>query len=142
MGNASLPPQSSQRTQRLNSISGAIIGAAIEVHSHLGPGLLESAYGACLTHELRERGFAVVTQLPLPIVYKGRTLEVGYRLDLVVDDDVVVELKSIERFEPVHVAQLLSYLRLGKYPLGLLINFNVPILVKGVRRIANAPLQS
>jgi GxxExxY protein len=138
MDNASFSPQSTQSTQRLNSITHTIIGAAVEVHRHMGPGLLESAYKACLVFELRERGLEAVTEVPLPVIYKGQQLDVGYRLDLVVESCVILELKSIERFERVHIAQLLSYLRLGKCPLGLLINFNVPILVEGVRRIANA----
>jgi GxxExxY protein len=115
-----------------------VIGAAVEVHRHLGLGLLESAYSACLGFELRERGLDVATQVPLPVVYKGRRLDVGYRLDLVVEDAVVVELKSVERIERVHAAQLLSYLRLSGHRLGLLINFNVRVLTEGVRRIANA----
>jgi GxxExxY protein len=138
MGNDSDQPQSAQSTQRLNSISGAIIGAAVEVHRHLGAGLLESAYEACLAHELHARGMLFATQVPLPVVYKGRQLDVGYRLDLVVEHAVIVELKSIEQFDRIHTAQMLSYLRLSGLRLGLLINFNVPKLVDGIRRVAKA----
>ena len=141
MGNDSVPPQSAQSAQsaqRLNSVSGVVIGAAMEVHRHLGPGLLESTYEACLAHELQTRGIEAVTQVALPVIYKGQRLDIGYRLDFVVENCLVVELKSIERFEPVHLAQMLSYLRLSKYSLGLLINFNVPKLVEGIRRVANA----
>jgi GxxExxY protein len=138
MGNDLEPTQSAQSAQRLNSISGAVIGAAVEVHRHLGPGLLESAYEACLAHELIAGGFAIERQKPLPVFYKGQRLDVGYRLDLVVEKLVVVEIKSIERLERVHFSQVLSYLRLTGCRLGLLINFNVPKLVEGVRRVANA----
>ena len=112
-----------------------IIGAAIEVHRHLGPGLLESAYRVCLVHELRLRGLATATEVPLALEYKGIHLHVGYRLDIVVDDAVVVELKTVERFKPVHQAQLLSYLRLSGRRVGLLINFHVPVLKDGIKRL-------
>ena len=112
-----------------------IIGAAIEVHRHLGPGLLESAYRVCLVHELRLRGLATLTEVPLALEYKGIHLHVGYRLDVVVDDTVVVELKTVERFKPVHQAQLLSYLRLSGRRVGLLINFHVPVLKDGIKRL-------
>jgi GxxExxY protein len=117
-----------------NRITEAILGAAIEVHRALGPGLLESAYQACLTFELRERGFDVVEEQPLPVVYKGVRLECGYRLDQVVNDTVVVELKSVDHLEPIHEAQLISYLKLSRRRVGLLINFNVTQLIKGVKR--------
>jgi GxxExxY protein len=140
MGNDYLPPQSAQSTQRLNCLSREIIGAAIEVHRHLGPGLLESAYETCLIQELHERNVPIAVQVPLPLSYKGVALEAGYRLDLVVDGCVIVELKAVDHLERVHVAQLMSYLRLSGLPLGLLINFNAAKLVEGVRRIANAPM--
>ena len=141
MSNDSLPPQSAQSTQRLNGLSGEIIGAAMEVHRHLGPGLLESAYEACLIRELYERDVPIAVQVPLPLTYKGLALDVGYRLDLVAAGCIVVELKAVDRIERVHIAQLMSYLRLSGLPLGLLINFNVAKLIEGVRRIANATLE-
>jgi GxxExxY protein len=112
----------------------AIIGAAMEVHRALGPGLLESAYEKCLCHELKLRGFAVGSEVELPVTYKGLTLNCGYRLDLVVEDSVIVELKAVEQTLPVHEAQLLTYLRLSGKRVGLLINFNVPVLKDGITR--------
>jgi GxxExxY protein len=117
-----------------NRITEQIIGAAIEVHRALGPGLLESAYEECLCHELRLRGVAFERQRPLPVEYKGTKLDCGYRLDLLVADVVVVEIKAVESIEPIHEAQLLTYLKLGGWKLGLLINFNVPVLKDGIRR--------
>jgi GxxExxY protein len=118
----------------LNKITEQVIGAAIEVHRALGPGLLESAYEECLCHELRLRGVAFERQRPLPVEYKGTKLDCGYRLDLLVADVVVVEIKAVESIEPIHEAQLLTYLKLGGWTLGLLINFNVPVLKDGIRR--------
>lgn len=118
----------------VNDLTQAIIGAAIEVHRALGPGLLESAYEECLCEELKLHGIPFERQRPLPVTYKGKRLDCGYRLDLVVDNAVVVELKAIETFAPIHDAQLLTYLRLGGWKVGLLINFNVPILRDGIRR--------
>ncbi|HKC59749.1 MAG TPA: GxxExxY protein [Myxococcales bacterium] len=118
-------------------ISKSIIGAAIEVHRELGPGLFESVYEACLAYELEHNGFKVERQKTLPVSYKEIILEQGYRLDLVVQDEVVVELKSLERIQPVHESQLLTYLKLSRYRLGLLINFNVPVLRHGIRRLVN-----
>ena len=111
-----------------------IIGSAIEVHRWLGPGLLESAYRACLCQELKLRGLRFQTELDLPIVYKGLTLDCGYRMDIVVEDVVVVELKVVERVLPVCEAQLITYLRLSGNRVGLLINFNVPVLKDGIVR--------
>lgn len=125
-----------KRTQ-YDRITEAIIGAAIEVHKSLGPGLLESAYEACLCFELGQLGLDVERQKPLPIVYRDVTLDCGYRLDLYVQRLVVVELKSVERIEPIHEAQLLSYLRLARAKVGLLINFNVCLLTRGIRRRVN-----
>ena len=116
-----------------------IIGAAIEVHRLLGPGLLESAYEECLCHELTLRKLGVQRQVPVPVVYKEVKLECGYRLDLVVERKVILELKSIEAFSPVHEAIMLTYLRLSGYRIGLLINFNVTILKDGVRRFVFEP---
>ncbi len=115
-------------------ITEQIIGAAIEVHRELGPGLLESAYEACLSHELVERGIAFKRQWPLPVAYKGQLIDCGYRIDLLVAEEVIVELKSVEVLSPVHEAQLLTYLRLSKKRVGLLINFNVKVLTNGIKR--------
>jgi GxxExxY protein len=122
---------------KLNRITEQIIGAAIEVHRAIGPGLLESAYEACLVFELRQRGFKVEQQKPLPVVYKNVRLDCGYRLDLVVEDCVIVEIKAVEKLTSVHDAQLLSYLRLHDARVGLIINFHVTILKNGLRRIVN-----
>jgi len=126
-----------QEIDRLDQISRRIIGAAIEVHRHLGPGLLESAYQACLMFELKKLGFKVEEQKPLPIVYKEVNLDCGYRLDLVVEDEIIVEVNAIEGLLPIHEAQLLSYLRLAHKKVGLLINFHVPVLKSGLKRIVN-----
>jgi GxxExxY protein len=120
-----------------NGLSQEIIGAAIEVHRSLGPGLLESAYEECLCHELTLRGLPFERQKPLPVAYKGINLDCGYRLDVVVGGLVILELKSVERIEPIHDAQLLTYLRLSNVKLGILINFNVPLLKNGIRRLIN-----
>ena len=117
-----------------SDITEKIIGAAIEVHRVLGPGLLESAYEICLADELTARGVKFRRQVELPVNYKGRKLDCGYTIDLVVEDSVIVELKSIEKIAAIHEAQLLTYLRLSGLRVGLLINFNVPVLVKGIVR--------
>ena len=117
--------------------SGAVVHAALRVHSALGPGLLESAYEACLAYELRAHGLAACTQVALPVVYRGVALEVGYRLDLLVDDEVVVELKTVARLLPIHEAELLSYLKLSSHRVGLLINFHEPHLRDGIRRMVS-----
>jgi GxxExxY protein len=122
---------------RLDAITRRIIGAAIEVHRRLGPGLLESAYEACLAFELRNLGLKVEQQKPLPVLYKEVKLDCGYRMDLVVADAVLVEIKAVERLIPIHDAQLLSYLRLTNLHVGLLINFHVRLLKNGVKRIVN-----
>jgi GxxExxY protein len=121
----------------LNKISGIIINAAIEVHRTLGPGLLESAYQECLHYELIQRGVDVVKEHPLPIVYKEIKLDHGYRIDLLVNNKIVVEIKTVDSFTDVHFAQVLTYLKLGNYKLGLLINFNVSMLKKGIKRFVN-----
>jgi GxxExxY protein len=121
----------------LNSLSSRIIAAAIEIHSTIGPGLLESIYRACMIHELQASGLDVAAERTVPIRYKNLVLEGGYRLDLLVEDEIIVELKSVETVLPVHGAQLLSYLRLTNKSLGLLINFNVPRLVQGITRVIN-----
>lgn len=119
----------------LNSITEAIIGAAMAVHKALGPGLLESAYEACLAFELAERDLAVEKQKAMPVTYKGVNLDCGYRLDLLVEGQVVVELKTVDKLQPIHEAQLLSYLKLSGCQVGLLINFNLRILRNGIRRL-------
>jgi GxxExxY protein len=126
-----------QEKDRLDLITRRIIGAAIEVHRRVGPGLLESAYEACLAFELRQIRFKVEQQKPLPVVYKDVQLDCGYRMDLVVEDEIVVEIKAVERLMPIHDAQLLSYLRLAEKKAGLLINFHVRLLKNGVKRIVN-----
>jgi GxxExxY protein len=126
-----------RENDRLDEISHRIIGAAIEVHRHLGPGLLESAYQSCLTFELKQLGLKVEEQKPLPVVYKQVKLDCGYRLDMVVEDEIIVEIKAIEKLLPIHDAQLLSYLRLTKKRVGLLMNFHVPVLKNGLKRIVN-----
>ena len=120
-----------------NQLTGIIIGAAIAVHRALGPGLLESTYEACLVYELRQRGLEVEQQKSEPLVYKGVQLECGYRLDLLVAGEVVVEVKAVEHIHPTHRAQLLSYLKLTGHKIGLLINFNVRILKDGIHRYVN-----
>lgn len=124
-------------SEDLNRITESVIGAAIEVHRALGPGLLESAYEACLSFELTQRGLKVEQQKPLPVIYRGVKLDCGYRLDLVVEDAVIVEIKAVDRLAPIHEAQLLSYLRLSGYKVGLLLNFNVRVLKYGIRRLVN-----
>ena len=118
----------------INDLTGQIIGAAIEVHKALGPGLLESVYEECLCHEFGLRQIRYKRQQALPVTYKGVRLDCGYRIDLLVEDLVILELKSVEHTEPIHDAQLLTYLKLTGFKLGLLINFNVPVLKQGIRR--------
>jgi GxxExxY protein len=124
------------RTMDMNEMTGKVIGAAIEVHKILGPGLLESAYEECLCHELELRGIPYERQKELPIEYKNIKLDCGYRLDVVVSSQLILELKACESLEAIHEAQLLTYLKLTGIPLGLLINFNVPVLKEGIRRLA------
>ena len=120
----------------LNEISEKIIGCAIKVHKAIGPGLLESTYEVCLVYELQKAGLKVESQLALPVVYDGIKLDAGYRIDLLVEDTVIVELKAIDSLLPIHEAQVLSYLKLSGKKIGLLINFNVKLLVNGVKRLA------
>jgi|SRR5579872_6765798 len=125
------------RSYAINEITRRVIAAAMKVHSTLGPGLLESAHQTCLAHELRRQKFQVATEVPLPVVYEGQKLEVGYRIDLVVEARIVVEVKSVEALRPIHEAQLLSYLRLSGMSVGLLINFNVLHLRTGIKRMVD-----
>ena len=122
---------------KFDIVSNHVIRAALDVHSALGPGLLESAYRACLAQELALRGLKVQAEVPLPVSYKGTRVELGYRMDLVVEESVVVEVKTVQKLLPVHEAQLLSYLRLADRPIGLLINFHVPRLRDGIKRMVN-----
>jgi len=121
----------------INELSGLVIGAAIEVHKVLGPGLLESAYENCLCHELQLRNVIFERQKPLPVTYKGVNLDCGYRLDVVVQGMLVLEVKACETIEPIHQAQLLTYLKLSGLSLGLLLNFNVPMMRDGIVRVVN-----
>ena len=120
-----------------DKITENIIGAAIEVHKALGPGLLESAYQACLYHELVSMGYHVQKELSQTIVYKDITLDHGYRIDLLVENKIVIELKTVEKFTDVHTAQILTYMKLGDFPLGLLLNFNTKLLKNGIKRFIN-----
>jgi len=120
-----------------NRITSAIIGTSIELHKNLGPGLLESAYEVALSYKLEELGFTVRRQVPMPFIYKGNELEVGYRIDLMVNDTVLLEIKSVEQLAPVHFAQTLTYLNLSQLQLGLLINFNIKLLKDGLHRVVN-----
>ncbi|HEY2328388.1 MAG TPA: GxxExxY protein [Verrucomicrobiae bacterium] len=124
-------------TQSFNELTERVIGACIEIHRALGPGLLESAYEECLCHELSLAGINFERQKALPVHYKGVNLDCGYRLDLVIEQKVVVELKAVESLLPIHEAQLLTYLKLSGMTLGLLINFNVAMLKQGIKRIVN-----
>lgn len=123
-----------------NELSNKIIGAAIEVHNALGPGLLESAYKECLFYKLAQSGLHVEKERPMPLVFESVKLECGYRIDLQVENKVVIEIKSVEALNDIHMAQTLTYLKLGNYKLGLLLNFNVLKLKEGLRRIINGSL--
>jgi len=121
----------------INELSNKVIGAAIEVHKEIGPGLLESAYEECLCHELKLRNIKFERQKPLSVVYKDIKLDCGYRLDVVVENEIILELKSCERIEEIHKAQLLTYLKLSGVKLGFILNFNVPIMKNGIVRMVN-----
>jgi GxxExxY protein len=121
----------------VEKLSNIAIGAAIEVHRQLGPGLLDSAYQQCLCFELKEKGLFVESEKPMPIVYKSIKLDHGYRMDLVLENKLVIETKTVETFTEVHTAQLLTYLKLGNYKLGLLTNFNTALLKNGIKRVIN-----
>ncbi len=122
--------------KRENELAGSVIGAAIEVHRELGPGLLETAYESCLAHEMVLRGITFERQKPVPVSYKTTSLDCGFRVDLLVENLVVVELKTVEKLHPVHSAQILTYLRLTRCKLGLLLNFNVNLVRDGIKRFA------
>ena len=123
--------------KQINEVSGEIIGAAMEVHKTIGPGLLESAYQACLCHELGLRNVKFKAQVPIPVIYKNEQLDCGYRLDLLVEGLVVVELKACEQILAIHKAQILTYLKLLDKQLGLILNFNVPLMRDGIQRVVN-----
>ncbi|WP_179351551.1 GxxExxY protein [Winogradskyella vidalii] len=120
-----------------DKITENIIGAAIEVHKELGPGLLESAYQDCLFYELKALGYSVQKEVSRPIIYKDITLDHGYRIDILVENKIVIELKTVEKFTDVHTAQILTYMKLGDYPIGLLFNFNTKLLKNGIKRFIN-----
>ena len=120
-----------------NQLTSEIIGSAIEVHRNLGPGLLESTYEECMAFELQERKLVVQRQHEIPVLYKGTKLEQNYRIDLLVNNQVIIELKSIKKIEPIHNAQLLTYLKLANIRYGLLLNFNVPVMRQGIKRLLN-----
>jgi len=122
-------------TAQDNDLTGAIIESAIHVHKSMGPGLLERVYEECLYFDLQKRGFNVLRQVPVPVSFDGHDLELGFVADLIVDDHVIVELKAIEKLQPIHEAQLHTYLKLSGKRMGLLINFNVPLLKQGIKRI-------
>jgi GxxExxY protein len=119
-----------------NELTGQVIGAAIEVHKKLGPGLLESAYRKCLAYELRLQGLQVQEEIPLPIIYKEVHLDHGYRIDLLVNNELVLELKTVEALNDVHLAQILTYMKFGNFKRGLLINFHVKLLIDGIKRVS------
>ncbi len=121
----------------MKGLTGEIIGAAIDIHRILGPGLLESAYEECMVFELSERGFTIRRRLELPVRYRGKKPDAGYRIDLLINEEVIVELKSIQRIEPIHQAPLLTYLKLADKRFGLLLNFNVPVMKQGIGRLIN-----
>jgi GxxExxY protein len=120
-----------------NDISGAIVDCAFQIHTKLGPGLLESVYEVVLKHEMEKRGFSVVTQQPMPVIWEDVRLDIGFRADMIVNGKVVIEIKSVEAIAPVHPKQLRTYLRLMDLKLGLLINFNVPLIKDGITRVVN-----
>lgn len=128
-------PEYRRSAEDLDRLSADVIGAAIEVHRHVGPGLLESVYEACLAHEMRSRGMSFEAQVALPVVYKGLRVDQGLRMDMVVGGELVIEIKAVEHVLPVHHAQLMSYLKIANARLGLLINFNVPLLKDGIKRV-------
>jgi len=120
-----------------NEISKIVFEAALKVHKTLGPGLLESSYEACLFYELKKSGLKVEKQKPLPLIYEEVNLEIGYRIDLMIENKVIIEIKSVETLNDVHLAQILTYLKLSDCKLGMLINFNVSLIKNGIRRVAN-----
>jgi GxxExxY protein len=135
--NSKSKPKSAEVAEGTSVLTELIIGAAIEVHRHTGPGLMESVYEECLCYELSQLGLSFKRQAHLPVSYKGIKLDCGYKMDLVVEDKVVLELKAVDQLLPIHTAQLLTYLKLSGKRVGLLLNFNLPILAKGIKRLVN-----
>jgi GxxExxY protein len=133
-------PENEDQKQHINQLSHRVIGLCIEVHRELGPGLLESAYEEALAYELTQSGLHYQRQLETPLTYKGVSLDCGYRVDFVVEDELILELKSVQMLQPIHQAQLLTYLKLHKRSLGLLLNFNVPVMREGIKRVAQGSL--
>lgn len=131
------PPRRQERKVTEDDIGRVLVDSAVRVHKALGPGLLESAYEACMVHVLKQHGLQVAKQIELPVCFEGIRLEAGYRIDLLIEGGVIVELKAVETLRPIHTAQLLSYLRLGGYKLGFLLNFNVPLMRDGIKRLVN-----
>ena len=123
-----------------NEIANKVIGLGIEIHKELGPGLLESAYKECMYYKIRKSGLFVEKEKPMPLVYEGVKLDCGYRIDLLIEKKLVIEIKSVEALNDIHLAQTLTYLKLGNYKLGLLINFNVILLKDGIKRVINGTL--
>jgi GxxExxY protein len=121
----------------IEEIATEVVDSCFKIHKELGPGLLESAYETCLDYELKKRGFTLERQVPQPVIYEEIAIDAGYRLDLLINGLVIIELKAIEQLAPIHTAQLLTYLKLSKKTLGLLINFNTPLIKQGIKRIAN-----
>jgi GxxExxY protein len=136
----SIPTNTVARKQRINALSHQVIGLCIEVHRELGPGLLESAYEEALAYELTHAGLRFDRQRDMPLTYKSASLACGYRLDFIVEDELILELKSVNGFQAIHHAQLLTYLKLERRSLGLLLNFNVPVMKDGVKRVASGTL--
>jgi GxxExxY protein len=132
-------PERIRVPEEIEKLATAVVDAAFEVHSELGPGLLETAYEACLAHELQLRGITHQRQLPVPLNYKGKLIEVGFRADVVVENKLLVELKAVEHLAPIHKAQVVTYLKLLHLPLGLLINFNEVLIKNGIHRVLNLP---
>ena len=126
-------------SDEIERLAKAVVDSAFAVHKELGPGLLESAYEACLSHELRLRGVNHQLQLPVPLNYKGIRIEIGYRADVVVEEKLLAELKAVDQLLPIHTAQVITYLRLKRFPLGLLINFNEVLIKHGIHRVLNVP---
>ncbi len=133
------PPEKVAIPREIEVLATITVDAALEVHRQLGPGLLESAYEACLAYELELRGIRLQRQLPVPLSYKGKLVEVGFRADVLIGDKLLIELKAVDELQPIHRAQVITYLKLLNLPLGLLINFNSTLLKHGLRRVLNIP---
>jgi GxxExxY protein len=124
--------------EEINKLTQQVIGLAIKIHKHLGPGLLENGYKQCLLHELRKAGVKCEAEKKIELEYDGHRIDCGYRIDIVIEDKLVLELKSVEQINKLHFAQTLNYLKIGNYPLGLILNFNAPTMVEGIKRLVNS----